>query len=144
MSEIMDPIKRSVHEYYWEADINCARTTLLTLAKLFGLEVREQTVTAAIGLHGAGGYRAQCGIVEGSLMFLAIIAREWQGKSDSEIAALCRAFAEAFEARFGSLSCAALRPGGFREDDPPHLCESLTAAGIAFTAEFLRKETGAQ
>ena len=50
-----------VHELYWKNDINCARTALICLGELFETSVEPQTVWAAVGLHGAGGYRAQCG-----------------------------------------------------------------------------------
>ncbi len=98
-------IKERVHELYWGQDMNCARTTLLCLGELLEVEYPAQTLQAAIGLHGAGGFRAQCGLVEG---------------------------------RFGSLSCRELRPNGFTEKDPPHLCETLTCEAIAFTYDFIK------
>ena len=130
MTEIEKIIQEEVHTLYWDYDINCARTTLLTLGKLFHKEIKEQTVNAAVGLHGGGGYRAQCGIVEGCLMFIALMSKEEYMKSDTETASFCFDFVEMFEKKFKSLRCYDLRPDGFREDDPPHLCEELTKKGI--------------
>ena len=47
-------IKEKVHELYWNKDINCARTILICLGKLFHIEYNAQTLHSAIGLHGAG------------------------------------------------------------------------------------------
>lgn len=65
-------IEKKVHELYWDCDVNCARTMLICLGELFGVTYEPQTLNAAVGLHGAGGYRAQCGLVEGSLMFAGV------------------------------------------------------------------------
>lgn len=40
--------------------------------------------------------------------------------------------------KFGSLRCCELRPGGFRKDDPPHLCERLTCETIEFAYEYVK------
>jgi hypothetical protein len=45
------------------------------LSEHFGIELNSQIFDAAIGMHGAGGYQAQCGLVEGALLFFGIIAR---------------------------------------------------------------------
>jgi hypothetical protein len=87
-------------------------------------------------LHGAGGFRAQCGLVEGSLMFIGIFFSE-QGKNDVEIAELCYRFAEQFKQTFSSLQCFNLRPNGFLENDPPHACEKLTVDATYFTYCFI-------
>ena len=133
-----DRIEEVVHELYWEHDVNCARTALACLSDLHHTEVASQTLDAAIGLHGAGGYGAQCGLVEGALMFIGIYF-SGRGKSAGETAALCRRYADEFTKRFGSLRCCELRPGGFTEDDPPHRCEELTCAAIAFAHGFIKK-----
>ena len=65
-------IRNLVHELYWNDDINCARTAIICLSELFETNVEPQTIWSAIGLHGAGGYRAQCGLVEGALIFMGI------------------------------------------------------------------------
>ena len=136
----MEPsVNEQVRRAYWDENINCARTMLRILRKTFGANIEPQTQCAAIGLHGAGGYRAQCGLVEGSLMFLGLFFAE-RGKNDADIETLCYRFAERFTERFGSLSCRDLRPGGFRKDDPPHLCESLTGEAARFTIAFIRSQ----
>lgn len=132
-------ITNFVHASYWEHDVNCARTTLGALAHLSGILLAEQTLQAAIGLHGAGGFRAQCGLVEGTLMFLGIDGAQ-RGMSEHDIADRCRRFAEAFTATFSSLRCCDLRPGGFTENDPPHACETLTDQAIDFAWAFISRE----
>ena len=52
-------IKNRVHELYWNDDINCARTAIICLGELFETTIEHQTLCSAVGLHGAGGYRAQ-------------------------------------------------------------------------------------
>jgi C_GCAxxG_C_C family probable redox protein len=125
-----------VYRYYWEQDLNCAGTTLKILAERFGIDLSKQVLDASVGMHGAGGYRAQCGLVEGGLMFLGILGAE-HGFAEDEIVARCREYARRFEAQFGSLSCRDLRPGGFRADDPPHLCEDLSRRTIAFDIRYV-------
>ena len=132
-------IKDFVHDYYWNKDINCARTTLYSLSKLFNLPLHDQTLNAAIGLHGAGGYRAQCGLVEGALMFIGIYYSGY-GYSEHDIASLCYRFAEEFANTFASLRCYDLRPNGFTKNDEPHACEALTINAITFIYEFIYNE----
>lgn len=134
-------IDETVHRLYWDRDINCARTTLICLGQLFGIEFDRKVLDAAIGLHGAGGFGAQCGLVEGSLMFLGIYYSN-NGKSDEEIASICYKYAKAFLHKFGSLSCSDLRPNGFTENDPPHICEKITCMAITFTQKFIKSEVG--
>lgn len=136
-----ESITRRVHELYWEKDINCAGTTLICLGEFFGTDIGPQTLRAAAGMHGAGGYRAQCGLVEGTLMFLGIYL-PLMGKTEAETVSACYHFAAAFEEAFGSLRCAELRPGGFSENDPPHLCESLTCKAVEFSCQYISKLTG--
>jgi hypothetical protein len=91
---------------------------------------------AALGLWGAGGHRAQCGLVEGALMFIGILGRV-RGLDRARISGLCKAFAECFEKQFGSLSCRELRPEGFSSDNQPHICEDLSRRAIRFTTRCL-------
>ena len=135
----MSSIKERVHYLYWNDNINCARTILICLSELFEVTLEKQTITAAVGLHGAGGFRAQCGLVEGGLMFIGIYYG-LQGKSDEEISSICFEYAKAFEKRFGSLSCHDLRPNGFTPNDSPHMCEKLTCEAIDFAYRFIRED----
>ncbi|MEA5093187.1 hypothetical protein SDC9_22242 [bioreactor metagenome] len=131
-------IKERVHELYWKQDINCARTMLICLCELFDIDIEKQTLNSAIGLHGAGGFRAQCGLVEGALMFIGIYFSD-KGKTEADIASICYQYADEFTKRFGSLKCCDLRPDGFSENDPPHACEEITGVAIEFTKEFIKK-----
>lgn len=125
-----------MHEYYWEHDWNCAVTTLRILSEVFETRLDQQVIDAALGMHGAGGYRAQCGLVEGALMFVAVAGKA-QGLDDAPVVKACYDFAERFETQFGSLLCRDLRPGGFSPDDPPHLCEELTREALLFDVSFI-------
>ena len=125
-----------VHEYYWRYDWTCAVTTLRVLAEVFDVPLADQVLAAAVGMHGAGGYRAQCGLVEGALMFLGIIGQA-EGLAEDAIVRACWEYAEQFETRFGSLLCRELRPEGFGPDNPPHLCETLTRDVISFDIQFV-------
>ena len=131
-------IKERVHELYWKQDINCARTMLICLCELFDIDIEKQTLNSAIGLHGAGGFRAQCGLVEGALMFIGIYFSD-KGKTEADIASICYQYADEFTKRFGSLKCSDLRPDGFSENDPQHACEEITGVAIEFTKEFIKK-----
>ena len=130
-------IRETVHYEYYANDTNCATTTLICLGKLFGFEPEEQLISAAAGMHGAGGYRAQCGMVEGGLMSIGIIGK-MRNIPKERIVTLCYMYAEAFEKEFGSLSCRDLRPNGFRDDDPPHLCENITVRACIFSYYYIK------
>ena len=136
MDEIKKQIVNRVHELYWKDDINCARTTLICLGELFTTAIESQTILSAVGLHGAGGYRAQCGLVEGSLMFMGIYLHKI-GQTENKIVSACRGFAKNFEEKFGSLRCKELRPNGFSRNDPPHLCEALTCESVIFAYKYI-------
>lgn len=135
----MDYITNLVHDLYWKDDINCARTILICLSKLYDIPIEQQTITAAIGLHGAGGYRAQCGLVEGGLMFISIFY-DYLGKTEEEIVSACYNYADIFNKKFGALNCYDLRPTGFTPNDPPHMCESLTCKAVTFAYEYIKMQ----
>ena len=134
----MKYIEDTVHEQYWKYDTNCAQTTHMCLSGIFEVELLVQTMNAAAGMHGAGGFRAQCGLVEGALMFLGVYLSE-KGWRNEEIAEKCKDFAGRYTEKFGALTCCELRPGGFNADDEPHMCENLTCRSIEFAAEFIRE-----
>ncbi|UCD56261.1 MAG: C_GCAxxG_C_C family protein [Candidatus Hydrogenedentota bacterium] len=125
-----------VRDAYWNEDIHCVPTVLRILGELFGLDVHEQVYASCWGLNGAGNYGAQCGLVEGTLMFISLIAGR-EGIDTVETWQACSDFASDYEKRFGSLRCCELRPEGFNDDDPPHLCEVLTVESVVFSARFI-------
>lgn len=132
---MLDLIENKVHEYYWTHDINCATTTLKFLTQIFGLKLEQQVIDSAIGLHGAGGFGAQCGLVEGGLLFIGILGHNKNMPKD-KIVAICYKFAETFQKHFGSLKCSDLRPNRNGE----HLCENLTVQAIDFSYNFIKNE----
>ncbi|AGF77748.1 Putative redox-active protein [Desulfocapsa sulfexigens DSM 10523] len=131
-------VNKRVATYFHVNDYNCVRTDLLILAEYFKVTLGQQILDAAVGMHGAGGYRAQCGLVEGTLLFLGLIGAE-KAVAEEDIVEACHDFGRAFEAEFSSLQCKTLRPGGFMEDDPPHLCEDLACRSIIFSISFVEK-----
>ncbi|MGD1047078.1 MAG: C-GCAxxG-C-C family protein [Bacteroidota bacterium] len=133
---IAEFVNEQTHKYYWEQDLNCASTTLRILAEYFGIDLNSQVFDAAIGMHGAGGYQAQCGLVEGALLFIGISARA-KGIPDPTSIGYCRKLAEIFAASYGSLECKILRPQGFSPENPPHLCEELTCKAIKREIELI-------
>jgi len=138
--DIRDIVHHRVHEYYHVQDWNCAVTTLRILAEVFDVDLSPQVLDAALGMYGAGGYRAQCGLVEGALMAIGIIGKT-RDLADDTIVSACYEFAEQFEGRFGSLTCRELRPEGFSTDNPPHLCEPLTCEAVLFDIAFVSELT---
>ena len=134
-------VEDRVHKYYWKDDINCATTTLRILSEAFDIELNEQVMDSAIGMHGAGEFGAQCGLVEGALMFLGIAGRA-KGIPDEDIVKSCQDYARQFEVDFGSLQCRVLRPQGFKPDNPPHLCEGITREGVVFGIKFISSAFG--
>ena len=129
-------IRERVHEYYWQHDWNCAVTTLRVLAEIFDVPLEDQVLDAALGMHGAGGHRDQCGLVEGMLMFLGVLGKR-RRMPDEVVVSACYDFAAQFERRFGALTCRELRPEGFHPNQPPHLCEELTVDAIQFDVQFV-------
>lgn len=129
-------IEQRIASCYRQEELNCATTTLKILAEKCHIKLSDQLLDAAVGMHGAGGYQAQCGLVEGTILFLGIVGRA-RGLGDPEIIDACYRYAEGFERRFSSLLCRELRPEGFSEDQPPHLCEGLTCDSVAFSSAFL-------
>ena len=137
MKKINEFIETKVNKYYDKFDYNCATASLLTLSDFFDLELHQQVIDSALGMHGAGRYGAQCGLVEGSLLFLGIIGRD-KNKSKEEIISSCNKYAEEFENKFSSLACKELRPEGFTPSQPKHLCRDLTCETIYFTISFIK------
>jgi hypothetical protein len=132
-------VRLRVHEGYWGHDWNCVVTTLRILSEVFDISLHRQVLDGALGMHGAGGYRAQCGLVEGALLAIGILGKA-RGLDDDAVVEACYRFAEAFEDRFGSLLCQELRPEGFSPDNPPHLCEELTRRAILFDIQVIGDE----
>ena len=134
--DIDEFIRQRITEYYWKDDTNCAEASLKILAEVFEIELNKQVLDAAAGMHGAGEYGAQCGLVEGVLMFLGIFGKKIS-LPNIRITSLCREYASQFEAEFGSLICSVLRPEGFNSENPPHICEELTCNATEFAIDFV-------
>lgn len=139
--DISISISDRVHDCYWVDDVNCATAMLRILGELHSIHISEDIYNAAIGMHGAGGYGAQCGLVEGALMFIGIACKTRNFRND-EVTELCKRFAAGFEEHFGSLECRVLRPQGFSPENPPHLCEKLTVRGIEYANRFSTEVLG--
>lgn len=130
-------IASTVHSEYYDLDTNCAGVTLKCLSHLFSYPIAPQSFAASLGMHGAGGYRAQCGLIEGALMFLGmyLTALDWER---TDVSKACYEYATAFEKEFGALTCRNLRPQGLAEGQPPHMCETLTVRAVQFAYDYVR------
>lgn len=132
-------VKAKVSEAYRINDIPCTPTVLAILSEIFGIEINKQTIDASYCLSGGiGGYRAQCGLVNGAVMFIGIIGTN-NGYDTDMTWKLCHDYAFEFEKRFGSLICRELRPEGFKEDNPPYLCENITIDSIVFSIQYIAR-----
>lgn len=131
-------INDRVEWYYWKENLNCAVTALKILSELFRMELHPQVIEGTFGLN-AGRLGSQCGLVEGTLLFIGIYGSQ-KGMGQAKIIDLCHEFASGFARHYRSLVCSELRPQGFRQDNPPHLCEQLTKLAVAFSVEFIVKE----
>jgi len=111
--------------------------TLKLLEEVYKMPLDDQVIKAAFGMNGAGRYGAQCGLVEGMLMFLGIWS-SLQGMSYGQTQELCCSFVKEFEETFGSLLCSRLRPEAeVSARDPDHPCEELKIKAILMDMDFL-------
>lgn len=137
---VQELINERVHDYYWQDDFCCAVTTLKVLSEIYNLELQPQVSEAAFGLN-AGRCGFQCGLVEGTLLFIGVYGSRKQ-MDNKTITASCRLFCQQFQEQFGSMLCSQLRPAGFSPVNPPHLCEGLTKQALLFSMEFIEKNIG--
>ncbi len=131
-------VENRVDKYYFEDDVNCAVATLRILGERFGISIGGRMEQAVTGFPGAGRYGAQCGLVGGTLLFIGLHGHE-NTLDEEAIRKTCRRFAAGFEKKFGSLSCAVLRPEGFRTGQPPHMCRDLTCRSAKFCIDFMER-----
>jgi C_GCAxxG_C_C family probable redox protein len=129
-------IENKVKKYYWEDDINCATTVLKILSEYYDIKLNKQVIDSVIGMHGAGEYGAQCGLVEGTLLFIGLYGKS-KNMNEKKIIFYCNQFAKTYEDEFKSLLCSVLRPEGFKKTNPAHLCESLTCKSTQLSIDFI-------
>lgn len=130
-------IEEAFRHFYHEAGINCATGTLILLSEFYDLPLDQQVLDSAAGLHGAGKYGAQCGLLEGGLMFIGIICKK-NGVAKGDIVTLCHDWAELFETKMGSIVCRGLRPFPFTpEDAPKHLCEPISVKALKIAVRYM-------
>jgi len=127
-----DFVEKRVSLYYDNEDLNCAITTLKILSEYFQIDVNDQVIKAATGMSGAGNYIAQCGLVDGTLMFLGIWGKEYE-LPELTIKRLCRKYVKQFGLAFGSLVCKNLRP----KIRGRHICGGFTSASVEFSINFI-------
>jgi len=133
----MSDILKKVEKYNVEMGYNCAITSLKILSEEFSTSISDQIIFGAIGMNGAGQFGAQCGLVEGGLMFLGIHLAE-SGFKAPDIALTCNRFASEFITHFSSLTCSDLRPEGFKSTNPPHMCSDLIVQALEFDIKFIK------
>lgn len=102
-------VEQAVERYFHIHDYNCTRTELLILGDHLQVNLSSQVLDSSIGMHGAGGYQVQCGLVEGALMFIGIFGKERKVPAERIVEA-CYTYGFQFEQHFKSLLCPQLRP----------------------------------
>jgi hypothetical protein len=136
--DILDFVNNRIEEEYHDLETPCSSTTIKILAELFQVEIDDQVYISADALSGQHQYNPVCGLLNGSLMFMNLLGKNLYYEFE-EIRDLCYNFSLEFRKHFGSENCSVLRPEGFKEDNPPHICEPLTNRSILFTIEFIAK-----
>jgi len=130
-------ILEKMHYYYVEQGLNCAEATIIVLSEKFDLLINQQVMAAAIGMNGAGGSGAQCGLIEGSLMFLGILGVVKNATKD-EIKAVIQNYTKLFNDKFHSLNCNFIKPENEYESKK---CRDLAKESVQFCFEYII-ETG--
>ncbi|MBN1333100.1 MAG: C_GCAxxG_C_C family protein [Synergistales bacterium] len=114
--------------------------TLKLLDEVYQIPLNRQVIEAAHGMNGAGRYGAQCGLIEGMLMFLGIWGKA-RNLNYQETQELCKEYAGIFEDTFGSLLCSCLKPEAKSSaKDPDHPCEELKIKALLMDMEFLLRK----
>ena len=132
-------IREKVHYFYHEAGVNCATGTLTLLSDIFRVPLQEQVYDSAIAMHGAGKYGAQCGILDGAMMFITIYGKQ-RGLTKTVMVGLVHDWAALFEQEMGSIVCKGLRPFPLTpEDAPKHLCEPITVKGVKLAVKYIKE-----
>lgn len=129
-------IRDKVHLYFWQDELNCAVTAMKILAERHGIEINEQVYDAAVGLNGQGQYGAQCGLVTAAAMFIGILGKHMD-LCEKNIHRHCHAVTDRFEKTFASLERRLLRPEGFKDSNPSHLCERLAANAVILIDDYI-------
>lgn len=129
-------INEKINLYFCTLEHNCAETVLEMLAEKFDFPLDKQVLDSAAGLNGLGQYRAQCGLIAAAVMFIGIVVQA-QNRDKEYTNEICRGLAEAFDTKLGALDCRALRPDGFKEDNPPNLCKPLATQALAVIIDYI-------
>ena len=131
-----------VENMYHDLDLSCAHTTLKILAEVFDTEVSQQVYDSSSGMLGGGGYYgAQCGLVQGGVMFIGILGSRHRLDKET-LSQHCFDYSAQAEKELGSLLCREIRPEGFADDNPPNLCEPRTVQSIVSAARFIADRFG--
>jgi len=130
-------IDEKIKLYHHEQKNNCAQTTLKILSEIFNIPVSKQVIDSACGLNGGGRYGAQCGLLEGALMFIGIKAGQ-DAKDKKYSNKSCYTYTENFNKKFQSLLCSDLRPEGFGKDVPFDKCEKLFKETLNAVIEHIK------
>lgn len=111
--------------------------SLKLLDEVYNIPLNLQVIDAAQGMNGAGKLGAQCGLVEGTLMFIGVWGRK-RNFSYDKVQSLCKNYALLFEQRFNSLLCRQLKDRArIVALDPDHPCEELKISAISMAIDYL-------
>lgn len=125
-----------IETMYHDQSLGCAHATLKILAEALDTELSRQVYDSSVGMLGGGGhYGAQCGLVQGALMFAGVLGAR-QGLDEETLDKHCFDLLAGAERELGSLVCREIRPEGFAEDNPPNICEPRSVTSIVWVARF--------
>jgi hypothetical protein len=126
-----------IESMYHDQSLGCAHATLRILAEVFDIELSPQVYDSSVGMLGGGGhYGAQCGLVQGALMFTGILGARG-GLDEETLDKHCFDLLAGATRELGSLVCREIRPEGFADDNPSYICEPRSVESIVWAARFL-------
>lgn len=137
-----DLVRKRIEHYYHDLDLSCVHSTLKVLSEVFEVELSQETYDTSAGMAGGGGlYGGQCGLIQGGVMFIGILGVRHRLDKET-LEKHCYDYMEQSRKTLGSLLCKKIRPEGFKDDNPPNLCEPRTVESIIATTRFIAERFG--
>lgn len=136
----IDEEKQAILDKYASSGLNCCQKTCLTFEKEFPLEHDELMRVAAPFGGGMGYFGLTCGTLAGAAIVFAnhfADGLENDPEYKPHFYAALKEMCEAYEARAGATTCAALKKMQAAGLGPS--CGELEKIGITVAEEFIRK-----
>lgn len=132
--DIKEKIKSLIQKYAGKQEMGCSATVLSVLSDLFNIKVEKQVMACLIGMEGGSNFKNDCGLLDGSLMFIGIMLSQ-QGLPEPLTKGICRQFTGSFEIEFGESSV-------INSCSNEGTCLSLTPENIFFVYKFIKNIAG--